>query len=99
MQTISGIHYNLSVPGTTSEQYFALIRNFRRRSWLLLYLFGASPAVCSSFVAGRHHELKELAPGTIYAPHGTSLRMGRLCYHNEDQAPLGGSYNSRTCRA
>ena len=75
-----------SVPGTTSEQYFALIRNFRRRSWLLLYLFGASPAVCSSFVAGRQHELKELVPGTMYAPHGTSLRMGRLGYQSEAQA-------------
>src|SRR5580765_6908748 len=94
MQTISGIHYNLSVPGTTSEQYFALIRNFRRRSWLLLYLFGASPAVCSSFVAGRQHELKELAPGTMYAPHGTSLRMGRLGYQSEAQASLAVSYNS-----
>jgi glutamate--cysteine ligase len=94
MQTISGIHYNLSVPGTTSEQYFALIRNFRRRSWLLLYLFGASPAVCSSFVAGRQHELKELAPGTLYAPHGTSLRMGRLGYQSEAQASLAVSYNS-----
>jgi glutamate--cysteine ligase len=94
MQTISGIHYNLSVPGTTSEQYFALIRNFRRRSWLLLYLFGASPAVCSSFVAGRPHELKELAPGTMYARHGTSLRMGRLGYQSEAQASLAVSYNS-----
>ena len=94
MQTISGIHYNLSVPGTTSEQYFALIRNFRRRSWLLLYLFGASPAVCSSFVAGRTHELQELAPGTMYAPHGTSLRMGRLGYQSEAQASLAVSYNS-----
>ena len=94
MQAISGIHYNLSVPGTTSEQYFALIRNFRRRSWLLLYLFGASPAVCSSFVAGRKHELQELAPGTMYAPHGTSLRMGRLGYQSEAQASLAVSYNS-----
>jgi glutamate--cysteine ligase len=94
MQTISGIHYNLSVPGTTSEQYFALIRNFRRRSWLLLYLFGASPSVCSSFVAGRRHELQELAPGTLYAPHGTSLRMGRLGYQSEAQASLKVSYNS-----
>ena len=94
MQTISGIHYNLSVPGATSEQYFALIRNFRRRSWLLLYLFGASPAVCASFVAGRPHELRELAPGTMYAPHGTSLRMGRLGYQSEAQASLAVSYNS-----
>ena len=47
MQTISGIHYNWSLPGVSSEQYFALIRNFRRHAFLLLYLFGASPAVCS----------------------------------------------------
>jgi len=94
MQTISGIHYNLSMPGVTSEQYFALIRNFRRRSWLLLYLFGASPAVCSTFVAGRQHELQALAPGTLYAPHGTSLRMGRLGYQSDAQASLAVSYNS-----
>jgi len=94
MQTISGIHYNLSIPGTTSEQYFALIRNFRRRSWLLLYLFGASPTVCSTFVAGRKHELEELAPGTMYAPHGTSLRMGRLGYQSDAQSSLAVSYNS-----
>src|ERR1700730_3151304 len=60
MQTISGIHYNFSLPEVSSEDYFALIRNFRRHSWLPLYLFGASPAVCSSFVAGRSHELQEL---------------------------------------
>jgi len=94
MQTISGIHYNLSMPGVTSEQYFALIRNFRRRSWLLLYLFGASPAVCSTFVAGRQHELQALGPGTLYAPHGTSLRMGRLGYQSAAQASLEVSYNS-----
>jgi len=55
MQTISGIHYNWSLPGVSSEAYFGLIRNFRRHAFLLLYLFGASPAVCSSFVAGRQH--------------------------------------------
>ena len=60
MQTISGIHYNFSLPGVKSEEYFALIRNFRRHSWLPLYLFGASPAACASFVAGRKHELKAL---------------------------------------
>src|SRR5438309_1222196 len=32
MQTISGIHYNWSMPGVTSDDYFALIRNFRRHS-------------------------------------------------------------------
>ena len=35
MQTISGIHYNWSFPDVTSEQYFGLIRNFRRQAFLL----------------------------------------------------------------
>src|SRR5260221_1152273 len=94
MQTISGIHYNFSLPGVSSEDYFSLIRNFRRHSWLPLYLFGASPAVCSTFVAGRTHELQELRPGTMYLPHATSLRMGRLGYQSDAQAALCVSYNS-----
>jgi len=94
MQTISGIHYNFSLPGTSTEEYFGLIRNFRRQSWLPLYLFGASPAVCSSFVAGRPHELKELRAGTLYLPHATSLRMGRLGYQSDAQSKLCVSYNS-----
>ncbi|MHB1249839.1 MAG: glutamate--cysteine ligase, partial [Polaromonas sp.] len=32
MQTISGIHYNWSLPDVTSEQYFSLIRKFRRHA-------------------------------------------------------------------
>ena len=95
MQTISGIHYNFSLPDArTNEEYFALIRNFRRHSWLLLYLFGASPAVCSSFVSGRTHELKRLSGDTLYLPHATSLRMGRLGYQSDAQASLAVSYNN-----
>jgi len=94
MQTISGIHYNWSLPGVTSEQYFALTRNFRRHAFLLLYLFGASPAVCPTFVAGRQHELQRLAGHTLYMPHATSLRMGRLGYQSDAQASLAVSYNS-----
>ena len=94
MQTISGIHYNFSLPEPQSnDAYFALIRNFRRHSWLLLYLFGASPAVCSSFVAGRPHELQRLREGTRYLPYATSLRMGRLGYQSDAQSSLKVSYN------
>ncbi len=95
MQTISGIHYNFSMPGQLSnEAYFALIRNFRRHSWLLLYLFGASPAVCSTFVDGREHGLQRLSGDTLYLPHATSLRMGRLGYQSDAQSSLAVSYNS-----
>ena len=95
MQTISGIHYNFSLPEPlTNEAYFALIRNFRRHSWLLLYLFGASPAVCSTFVEGREHELEHLSGDTLYLPYATSLRMGRLGYQSDAQSSLAVSYNS-----
>lgn len=103
MQTISGIHYNFSLPEAVwsgvpwaadrNATYFALLRNFRRHAWLLLYLFGASPAVCASFVAGRPHELRELRPGTLYLPYGTTLRMGPLGYQSDAQASLAVSYN------
>ena len=94
MQTISGIHYNWSLPGVSSEQYFGLIRNFRRQAFLLLYLFGASPALCPTFVSGREHELQTLSDSALYMPHGTSLRMGRLGYQSDAQATLAVSYNS-----
>jgi glutamate--cysteine ligase len=94
MQTISGIHYNWSLPGLSNDEHFGLIRNFRRHAFLLLYLFGASPAVCENFVAGRDHGLQKLAEGTLYLPHATSLRMGRLGYQSQAQATLAVSYNS-----
>jgi glutamate--cysteine ligase len=94
MQTISGIHYNWSVPDVSSEAYFGLIRNFRRHAFLPLYLFGASPAVCSTFVAGRQHQLQALNQGTMYLPYATSLRMGRLGYQSDAQSSLAVSYNS-----
>ena len=94
MQTISGIHYNWSLPEVSSQDYFALIRNFRRHAFLLLYLFGASPAVCSTFVQGRSHSLQELHPGTMGLPYATSLRMGRLGYQSDAQSALAVSYNS-----
>ncbi len=93
MQTISGIHYNWSLPGLGNTEYFSLIRNFRRHCWLLFYLFGASPAACQSFVAGRAHPLQELKPGTLYLPHATTLRMGRLGYHSDAQSSLVVSCN------
>lgn len=95
MQTISGIHYNWSLPGVGSDEYFALIRNFRRHAFVLLYLFGASPALCPCFVQGREHRLQALGDKgqAMYLPHATSLRMGRLGYQSDAQATLAVSYN------
>ncbi len=77
-----------------SDNYFALLRNYRRFGWLILYLFGNSPALCSSFVRGREHDLQPLAPGTLYDPYATSLRMSDLGYRNKHQAGVQISVNS-----
>lgn len=77
-----------------TEYYFGLIRNFRRIVWLPVYLFGASPAVCSTFLQGRRHHLTPLGQGTLGAPFGTSLRMGDLGYQSSAQEELFVSYNS-----
>ncbi|NMT63225.1 glutamate--cysteine ligase [Marinobacter orientalis] len=76
-----------------SDQYFWLIRNFRRRSWLLMLLFGASPALDASFVAGVRHDLARFSDDTRYGRHATSLRMGDLGYHNNAQASLNICFN------
>ncbi|MDY6841268.1 MAG: glutamate--cysteine ligase, partial [Pseudomonadota bacterium] len=75
------------------DQYFWLIRNFRRRSWLLMLLFGASPALDASFVAGVSHDLARLDKRTCYGEYATSLRMGDLGYHNNAQASLNICFN------
>jgi len=95
MQTIAGIHYNWSLPGVGSDEYFALIRNFRRHSFVLLYLFGASPALAPGFVEGRQHSLVPMGDGrgAMGLPYATSLRMGRLGYQSDAQASLAVSYN------
>lgn len=71
-----------------SAGYFALIRNFRRYSWLLMYLFGASPAVSTCFLRGQVHHLQTLSDDTLYLPFATSLRMSDLGYQSNAQAML-----------
>lgn len=88
-------------PGTlaqyTTERYLGLIRNFHRHSWLLIYLFGASPAVCASFLRGRKgHSLQpfDSEGNSLYLPHATSLRMGGLGYNSSAQKSIAVCYNS-----
>ncbi|MYD46188.1 MAG: glutamate--cysteine ligase [Gammaproteobacteria bacterium] len=111
MQTISGMHYNFSLPDALwahyaklqgvedsiefrNQSYLGLIRNFRRYTWLLVYLFGTSPAVCGSFLAGRAHELEPFDGESYYLPYATSLRMGSLGYQSTVQGRYYLSYNT-----
>ncbi|MGJ8521546.1 Glutamate--cysteine ligase [Carnimonas sp. R-84981] len=108
MQSIAGIHYNVSFPDTLwqvladaegqsdvnardyrSEKYFRVIRNFRRHGWLLMYLFGASPAIDKSFLDGRSVEgFEAVGKSTLLASGASSLRMSDLGYQNKVQDQL-----------
>lgn len=78
-----------------AQDYFALIRNYRRTCWLIPYLFGASPALCSSFLNNKQHNMQfeKVGKGTYYLPYATSLRMSDLGYTNAEQSALQICYN------
>lgn len=94
LQTLEGDTQDLR--DFKTQRYFALIRNFRRYFWLLVYLFGAAPAVSGNFVAGRTHRLQPFHndANTQYLPYATSLRMGDLGYQSDAQQSLFVCYNN-----
>jgi len=79
-----------------SARYFDLLRNMLRIGWLIPYLFGASPAVCKSFVGGEMGRLESFDEFTFYAPYATSLRMGDIGYQNnkENENGIKANYDS-----
>jgi len=83
---------DLGLKDFRSEHYLAMIRNVRRMGWIILYLFGASPAVCRSFAA--ESSLEALNAGTWFEPWATSLRMSDLGYSNKNQSRIKISLNS-----
>ncbi len=109
MQCIAGVHFNFSVGSSfwpnlgaealkdaQTQDYFAAIRNFRRYSWLLMYLFGASPCVDRSFIEAypaKKDELEQLDANTLFKPYATSLRMSGMGYQSDAQASLFVCYN------
>jgi glutamate--cysteine ligase len=79
-----------------SEAQMGMIRNLQRVGWIVPYLFGASPAVCASFVQGRETDLQAFDAHTLYYPFATSLRMGDIGYQNQQEQGTGmkASYDS-----
>ena len=106
MQMVSGIHYNFSFPEsfwqtmgiadelTKTSVYLGMMRNFRRYSWLLIYLFGGSPVADLSFKHKESSSLVEMAGGLLGLPFATCLRMSDVGYVSAAQENLEISYNS-----
>lgn len=73
------------------RQYMNLVRNLQRYGWLIIYLFGTSPAICRSFLGKRSvpEGMEEFNRHTLYEPYGTSLRMGNIGYTNTKESKTG----------
>ena len=84
-----------SIKTMRTEFSMGVIRNLMRASWLITYLFGASPAVGKDFVKPTQN-LKVFDKHSLYGPYATSLRMGDIGYQNNVEAKIGitPSYNS-----
>ncbi len=81
--------------GFISARYLDLLRSYRRHGWLVSYLFGASPAMCRSFLHGHEDaELRVRDAATVVGPYATSLRMSDLGYRNRRQTAVTVSANS-----
>ncbi|WP_068310416.1 glutamate--cysteine ligase [Polycladidibacter hongkongensis] len=85
---------DLSLQEYRSEGYLSLLRNLQRHGWLLLYLFGASPALDASYTRGAPQGLEQLGAATLYGPYATSLRMSDLGYSSVVQGKLDIHFNS-----
>ena len=89
-QAYQAIEKDNSKPQTfIDEQYFGILRNLQRMGWLIPYLFGASPAVCKSFLAGAETNLQDFDENTYYEQYATSLRMGDIGYQNNKENETG----------
>ncbi|CAL4323746.1 Glutamate--cysteine ligase [Buchnera aphidicola (Eriosoma grossulariae)] len=111
MHMISGIHYNFSLSldfwkkwkkinnhkiNYISEGYFKIIRNYHRFGWIIPYLFGSSPTLCSNLIKNKKniHYLKKNKKVDFYAPWSTSLRLSNFGYKNYSHTKLNMKFNS-----
>jgi len=74
----------------------AQVRNILRYGWMIPYLFGASPAICKSFLHGKPTILSSFSKNTAFEEYATSLRMGNIGYTNnkESMAGIKANYDS-----
>lgn len=109
MQTIAGVHFNFSFSDNfwrtwaqdTQQQgantgFMQLVRNFYRVSWLLPYLFGASPVVSKTFLDDKSRKLLpfEFQNNMAFLPYATSLRLSGLGYTSHAQDDINLDLNS-----
>lgn len=71
--------------------YFGVVRNVHRYAWILIYLFGHSPAMTRAFLKGRESLMPRFTAidkETLALMEATSLRMSDIGYRNDNQNSL-----------
>lgn len=110
MQTVSGVHYNFSLPKkfwkekyknnynklSVSEGYLVLIRNYYRFGWIIPYLFGASPTTHESLIKKNTPNIlfEKTKENNCYSKYATSLRLSHFGCTNDLQKRIKVSSNS-----
>lgn len=82
------------LPQFIDQQYFKIIRNFFRYSWVLPYLFGASPVCANSSVIQAVDYIKPFDNASMVGPYATCLRLSDLGYQNKGQDLLNINYDN-----
>lgn len=83
--------------GNVNDLYMSIIRNYQRISWLITYLFGASPAYNAKFIepsVATANYLISYNKTSYLAPYGTSIRESSLGYTNKNNVDLSIDYSS-----
>lgn len=75
-----------------NDVYLKISRNFLRYSWLIIYLFGASPGTHNSYCKQCVDRMVKTANGDPYFEYATSMRNGICGYRNKNNYIV--SYNS-----
>ncbi|MCF6768063.1 glutamate--cysteine ligase [Thiotrichales bacterium 19S11-10] len=71
--------------------YFRLIRKFYQNSWLLPYLFGATPLIAKTSILDQHN-LSDFDDQYYFDEFATCLRMSKFGYQSHAQKDLNISY-------
>ena len=75
-----------------NRHYFYLIRNYRRHSFVINWLFGASPCFDQSFLdnsrQAHRQDYQDVAHNTWLSPGATSLRMSDIGYMAKPQKQI-----------
>ncbi|SES70924.1 glutamate--cysteine ligase [Thorsellia anophelis] len=94
-QAYLGVEDEVTGKDKISSGYLNLIRNYYRFGWVIPFLFGASPAICRSFLNNKQTHLPfEFNDSMAYLPYGTSLRLSDLGYTSNAQTNLGLTFNN-----